>query len=44
MYNWPAKPDSYKTACGKGYRACAVGEPEVLRLERAGLVYATYES
>ena len=44
MYISSTGPGSYKTACGKGYWACAPGEPAVLRLKRVGLVYAMYES
>ena len=33
-----------RTACGKGYWACAEGEPEVLHLDRAGISYFQFES
>jgi hypothetical protein len=44
MYLSEAKPERYDTACGKGYWNCAAGEPASLRLERAGIIYAAYES
>jgi hypothetical protein len=31
------KPGRYKTACGKGYWACGVGEPEVLVLKKEAI-------
>ncbi len=34
-----AKPGEYKTACGKGYFACAEGEPAILRLNRPAIDY-----
>jgi hypothetical protein len=39
-----AKPGTYATACGKGYWDCKKGEPEELRLERAGIDFFKYES
>ena len=39
-----AKPDKYKTACGKGYFECEKGEPAVLDLKQPGIDYFVYES
>ena len=44
MYLSLGEPETYDTACGKGYWDCAVGEPAKLRLVRPGFVYAIYES
>jgi hypothetical protein len=44
MYLSEIGPGRYKTACGKGYIDCAVGEPAMLRLAHSGIVYAMYES
>ncbi|TAN39492.1 MAG: hypothetical protein EPN25_11525 [Nitrospirae bacterium] len=39
-----AKPDRYKTACGKGYWDCKKEEPEILNLKQPAIDFFTYES
>ncbi|MGD8352887.1 MAG: hypothetical protein PVJ01_01875 [Pseudomonadota bacterium] len=38
------KAGEYKTACGKGYRACDPDEPEILTLKTDAIDYFTFES
>lgn len=44
MYVSVAQPDTYETACGKGYWECAAGEPARLNLKLKAIHYAVYES
>lgn len=44
MYVSVAQPDTYETACGKGYWECAAGEPARLNLKSKAIHYAVYES
>ncbi len=39
-----AKPDKYKTACGKGYWDCKKGDPATLNLKHPAIDFFTYES
>lgn len=38
------EPNTYETACGKGYWDCAPGEPEKLILEKPGIDLFQFES
>jgi hypothetical protein len=38
-----AEPDTYETACGKGYWECEKGEPEKLNLDKPGFWYYPFE-
>jgi hypothetical protein len=40
----PVRPGLYRTACGKGYAACEVGEPKVLRLRTWSIDFFKEES
>lgn len=39
-----ANPDTYETACGKGYWTCAAGEPAKVTLTSPGIAFFTIES
>lgn len=39
-----ANPDTYETACGKGYWTCAAGEPAKVTLTAPGIAFFTIES
>ena len=38
-----AKPDNYKTACGKGYWECSANEPASISIKNASFLYFPYE-
>lgn len=39
-----AQRGKYQTACGKGYFACAAGEPKWLQVNKASISFFVYES
>lgn len=38
-----AEPNTYQTACGKGYWECAANEPSSITLANAGVLYFHFE-
>ena len=38
-----AEPNTYQTACGKGYLECAANEPSSITLANAGVLYSPFE-
>ncbi len=38
-----AEPNTYQTACGKGYWECAANEPSSITLANAGILYSAFE-
>ncbi len=38
-----AEPNTYQTACGKGYWECVANEPTSITLANAGVLYSPFE-